>query len=653
MSTLLVRTPDGDFVEIPSLQGSPGKDAPQESILYVPQDLTEEQKEQARANIDVPDNEDVAHAIEEAMSDLGGTVEVTSGLPQKEQTVLTVDPEADVVNLYTAEEIDAQMREKQPTGDYALRSEVPVVDNTLSVEGAAADAKATKTKINSLAVAVDNMLAGKQPKGDYALKSEVPNIPETTESDMYLVTDNEGNRVWAKQLAYVRQEEQALLNEIEITDTNTTMSGDLLIQLIPFKEGDVVRITFNGVTYEKNPLSMGSGRFNVTIQSVCRIIFTGVGSTCTYSNLSGQTGTLSATVITDKYYTIDPKFMPMAAKAGNGYNSVILTPYEPGVVNTAADNSYSVSANHGRAHGAFAFAVNSSEANGDMSFSAGRQTVTNARYSFVSGYSTIASSEAQHVEGKYNIEDTEEKYAHIIGNGTAEDARSNAHTVGWEGTGWFAKGLKVGGTGQDDESAQEVALKSEIPEPYTLPTASDSVKGGMMINPNDFMMNGDVLGLAKGKLEVVDEFTLENVTTGLHARTTMADGTPYNFKIISTLIEYQFGDTVPTIVDVRHQVNGVARQVAAYNTSSGGYKTDDVNKSLFAKTIGFCANCTHMDLSSYPLSTSQSFLMSAKLPSTSFEDLYTDDPRFTGIELMVYGTVPKINVKVMGVRNNV
>lgn len=49
------------------------------------------------------------------------------------------------------------------------------------------------------------------------------------------------------------------------------------------------------------------------------------------------------------------------------------------------------------------------------------------------------------------------KYAHIIGNGTSDTARSNAHTVDWNGLGWFAGGLKVGGTGQDDTNAVEVA----------------------------------------------------------------------------------------------------------------------------------------------------------------------------------------------------
>lgn len=49
---------------------------------------------------------------------------------------------------------------------------------------------------------------------------------------------------------------------------------------------------------------------------------------------------------------------------------------------------------------------------------------------------------AQHVQGKYNIKDTEEKYAHIVGNGTYNyqtysPAESNAHTLDWEGNAWY------------------------------------------------------------------------------------------------------------------------------------------------------------------------------------------------------------------------
>ena len=49
------------------------------------------------------------------------------------------------------------------------------------------------------------------------------------------------------------------------------------------------------------------------------------------------------------------------------------------------------------------------------------------------GYRTIASSPYQHVGGKWNIEDTANKYAFIIGNGITNERRSNAFTVSWDG----------------------------------------------------------------------------------------------------------------------------------------------------------------------------------------------------------------------------
>lgn len=82
--------------------------------------------------------------------------------------------------------------------------------------------------------------------------------------------------------------------------------------------------------------------------------------------------------------------------------------------------------------------------------------------SHAEGTNTMASSSDQHVQGKYNIEDSANKYAHIVGNGSSNTSRSNAHTLDWNGVGWFKGGLKVGGTSQDDPNAVEVALKSDL-----------------------------------------------------------------------------------------------------------------------------------------------------------------------------------------------
>ena len=42
------------------------------------------------------------------------------------------------------------------------------------------------------------------------------------------------------------------------------------------------------------------------------------------------------------------------------------------------------------------------------------------------------------MQGQFNIEDTADKYAHIVGNGTNDIKRSNAHTLDWSGNAWYA-----------------------------------------------------------------------------------------------------------------------------------------------------------------------------------------------------------------------
>lgn len=58
--------------------------------------------------------------------------------------------------------------------------------------------------------------------------------------------------------------------------------------------------------------------------------------------------------------------------------------------------------------------------------------------SHAEGFGTIATRDASHVEGQYNIEDTENKYLHIVGNGESDANRSNAHTLDWHGNAWYA-----------------------------------------------------------------------------------------------------------------------------------------------------------------------------------------------------------------------
>lgn len=71
-------------------------------------------------------------------------------------------------------------------------------------------------------------------------------------------------------------------------------------------------------------------------------------------------------------------------------------------------------------------------ASGNYSHAEGGLTTASGNYSHAEGYNTEASGQYQHVSGKWNIKDTENKYAFIIGNGTTDTNRSNAFTVDWD-----------------------------------------------------------------------------------------------------------------------------------------------------------------------------------------------------------------------------
>lgn len=72
-------------------------------------------------------------------------------------------------------------------------------------------------------------------------------------------------------------------------------------------------------------------------------------------------------------------------------------------------------------------------ASGISSHAEGTSTKATGNNSHAQNYGTIASSSNQTALGKYNISDSANTYAVIIGNGTADNARSNALTVDWDG----------------------------------------------------------------------------------------------------------------------------------------------------------------------------------------------------------------------------
>ena len=85
------------------------------------------------------------------------------------------------------------------------------------------------------------------------------------------------------------------------------------------------------------------------------------------------------------------------------------------------------------------------------------------------------STDNTHIQGKYSLIDGD--YAHVVGNGTSDSDRSNAHTLDWKGNATFAGDVKATDAVGNTVSLLDVASKSNdggtLP-PYYVGTCSTS-----------------------------------------------------------------------------------------------------------------------------------------------------------------------------------
>ena len=215
----------------------------------------------------------------------------------------------------------------------------------------------------------------------------------------------------------------------------------------------------------------------------------------------------------------------------------------------------------------------------------GYYTTASGFASHVEGYHTTASGDHSHVQGKYNIEDTEDKYAHIVGNGTSEQS-SNAHTLDWNGLGWFAGGLKIGGTGQDDTAAKEVATKdyvdnsiADIPDGIYVHNEEpvDAEDGTLWLDTDE---EAAVSGSGANEIPFIDlvALGLPAVTKGITVSTENGVGElkelmkkgPFKSKVL-----YSFGEDM--IIEVTAIGNPIAVEAMdIYQVCSMGYFQDSV-----------------------------------------------------------------------------
>lgn len=105
---------------------------------------------------------------------------------------------------------------------------------------------------------------------------------------------------------------------------------------------------------------------------------------------------------------------------------------------------------HAEGHGTSAIGDNAhaegyvTEARGEHSHAEGFKTIAQHDDSHTEGIGTVTGGGCQHVQGRWN-KAMGGDYAHVVGNGSDDDNRSNAHTLDWNGNAWYAGTVETTG----------------------------------------------------------------------------------------------------------------------------------------------------------------------------------------------------------------
>ena len=151
------------------------------------------------------------------------------------------------------------------------------------------------------------------------------------------------------------------------------------------------------------------------------------------------------------------------------------------------------------------------KATGDYSHAEGSSTEASGQAAHAEGTGTIAANRSQHVEGEYNVQDPSGNepsgrgtYQHIVGNGTSNSNRSNAHTMDWNGNAWYAGDVYVGstsGTGMDNGS-KKLATEDFVTADYLKKNgdSSETTTTFEQAAARENVASGDKLSVLFGKI---------------------------------------------------------------------------------------------------------------------------------------------------------
>ena len=158
--------------------------------------------------------------------------------------------------------------------------------------------------------------------------------------------------------------------------------------------------------------------------------------------------------------------------------------------------------NFTEASGDYSYAEGSSTvASGDHSHAEGLSTVASGDNSHAEGYHTEAASDNQHVSGRFNVVDTQNAYAEIVGNGSG-NSPSNARTLDWSGNETLQGDLTLfeGSVNEMDVSTAILGKQDALTAGTNISISNNTISA-TDTKPDNWYANdsfSDVTGLASG-----------------------------------------------------------------------------------------------------------------------------------------------------------
>ena len=220
----------------------------------------------------------------------------------------------------------------------------------------------------------------------------------------------------------------------------------------------------------------------------------------------------------------------------------------------------------------------------------GVSTKASGYCSHAEGVRTKASSECQHVQGEYNIEDKDNTYADIIGNGSSDTERSNATTVDWQGNAWYAGDVYVGSTSgkNKDDGSKKLATEDYVNSAISSSggsgsnvqadwqqndeTANDYVKN----RPGGYIDNDTIVKIPEKYLDIKNTNIVNGSKTG-SLRTVGSTEESSEESSKYTLGDYAFAE-------------GYATKASGYCSHAEGYETKASGDDSHAEGIGTTAS---------------------------------------------------------------